>query len=138
MLPGGWVRGSRYDDVKTSRGEQLTRQQLDEVTGNVPTLVVHVAGHWGVVNSAALALAGIDDETPPPPGGDFGRDATGRHNGVLLEQALFDFAYPAVSSTGSTVAPASALAGAADGSASRGRPLARGGPDLDLRRHGRP
>jgi predicted amidohydrolase YtcJ len=109
-VPGGWVRGSRYDDVKTSRGEQLTRQQLDEVTGNVPTLVVHVAGHWGVVNSAALALAGIDDETPPPPGGDFGRDATGRHNGVLLEQAVFDFAYPAVSRTGSTIAPASALA----------------------------
>jgi predicted amidohydrolase YtcJ len=108
--PNGWVRGSRYDDAKTSRGEQLTRQQLDEVTGDVPTLVVHVAGHWGVVNSAALALAGIDDETLPPPGGDFGRDGTGRHNGVLLEQALFDFAYPAVSQKGGTVAPASSLA----------------------------
>lgn len=108
--PGGWVRGSRYDDVKTSGSEQLTRQHLDAATGDIPTLVVHVAGHWGVVNSAALALAGIDDESAPPPGGDFGRDGAGRHNGMLLEQALFDFAYPAVSGTGSTVAPASALA----------------------------
>jgi predicted amidohydrolase YtcJ len=87
----------------------LTRQQLDEVTGDVPTLVVHVAGHWGVVNSAALAVGGIDDEASPPPGGDFGHDGTGRHNGVLFEQALFDFAYPAVSRTGSTVVPASVL-----------------------------
>jgi len=109
-VPGAWLRGSRYDDVKTSSSEQLTRQQLDEITGDVPTLVVHVAGHWGVVNSAALALGGIDDATEPPPGGDFGHDGTGRHNGVLFEQALFDFAYPAVSRTGSTVIPASALA----------------------------
>lgn len=110
QLPtGSWLRGSRYDDVKTG-GEQLTRWDLDRVTAEVPTLVVHVACHWGVVNSAALALAGIDDETAPPPGGDFGRDAAGRHNGVLLEQALFDFANPAASRAGATVLPASMLA----------------------------
>lgn len=108
--PGDWLRGSRYDDVKTSRGEQLTRWQLDEMTGGVPTLVVHVACHWGVVNSAALALADIDDETPPPPGGEFGRDGAGRHNGVLLEQALFDIANPALSRTGRAVAPVATLA----------------------------
>ncbi len=103
---GGWVRGSRYDDVKTGSGERLTRWQLDEATGSVPTLVTHVACHWGVANSAALALAGIDERTEPPPGGDLGRDASGRPNGVLLEQAFFDFANPAVSRTGTTVAPA--------------------------------
>ena len=109
-LPGGWVRGSRYDDAKTSGGEQLTRWQLDEVTGDVPTLVVHVACHWGVANSAALVAAGIDDDTAPPAGGDFGRDGTGRPNGVLLEQALFDFANPAMSATGTSVVPSSTLA----------------------------
>lgn len=107
--PGSWVRGSRYDDVKTSHGQRLTRWQLDQVTADVPTLVVHVACHWGVVNSAALALAGIDDETSPPPGGDFGRDATGRHTGLLLEQALFDFANPAVSRNAGTVVPVSTI-----------------------------
>ncbi len=103
---GGWVRGSRYDDVKTSGSAQLTRWELDEVTGDVPTLVVHVACHWGVANSAALAAAGIDEDTAPPPGGDFGRDGAGRHNGKLLEQALFDFANPAMSSGGTSVVPA--------------------------------
>jgi predicted amidohydrolase YtcJ len=107
---GGWVRGSRYDDAKTSGTDRLTRAQLDEVTGDVPTLVVHVACHWGVANSAALACAGIGDDSPPPPGGDFGRDGADRLNGVLLEQALFDFAMPAMSRTGTSVAPASSLA----------------------------
>ena len=104
---GGWVRGSRYDDAKTSGSQRLTRWQLDEVTGDVPAIVVHVACHWGVANSAALALAGIDDDTEPPPGGDLGRDGTGRPDGRLLEQALFDVANPAVSTTGTSVAPAS-------------------------------
>jgi predicted amidohydrolase YtcJ len=108
-LPGGWVRGSRYDDTKTGGSAQLTRWELDEATGSVPTLVVHVACHWGVANSAALAAAGIGDDTAPPAGGEFGRDGSGRHNGVLYEQALFDFANPAMSSTGTSVVPASSL-----------------------------
>jgi predicted amidohydrolase YtcJ len=108
--PGGWVRGSRYDDAKTSGSERLSRAQLDEATGDVPTLVVHVACHWGVANSAALALGGIDERTPAPPGGELGRDGAGRLNGLLFEQALFDFANPAMSRTGTSVAPASSLA----------------------------
>jgi predicted amidohydrolase YtcJ len=108
--PGGWVRGSRYDDVKTSGGERLTRAQLDEVTGDVPTVVVHVACHWGVANSAALELAGVDDRTEPPTGGDFGRDPAGRLDGLLLEQALFDFVNPAMTADGTSVVPPSALA----------------------------
>ena len=85
----------------------LTRWDLDEVAPDVPVLVVQVAGHWGVVNSRALELGGIDDATEPPPGGEYGRDGTGRHNGILHEQALFDFAYPAVSNRPDTVVPAS-------------------------------
>jgi predicted amidohydrolase YtcJ len=109
-VPGGWVRGSRYDDAKTSGGERLTRFQLDEVTGDVPALVVHVACHWGIANSAALAAAGIDEQTPPPTGGDFGRDGAGRLNGMLLEQALFAFANPAMTSTSTSIAPESSMA----------------------------
>lgn len=104
---GGWVRGSRYDDVKMAEGRTLTRWDLDAIAPDVPVLIVQVAGHWAVVNSAALALGGIDDATEPPAGGDYGHDRTGRHNGILYEQALFDFAYPAVSTQPTTVVPAS-------------------------------
>jgi predicted amidohydrolase YtcJ len=105
--PGGWVRGSRYDDAKMPEGRVLTRWDLDAVAPEVPAFVQHVAAHWGVVNSRALELAGLDDDSEPPPGGDFGRDGSGRLNGVLYEQALFDFAYPSVSRRTRTVLPAS-------------------------------
>jgi predicted amidohydrolase YtcJ len=107
--PGGWIRGSRYDDGKTAGGRVLTRAELDAAAPDHPALVVHVAAHWGVVNSRALALAGIDENTPDPPGGRFGRDAAGRLNGIVFEQALFDFANPALARGGRSIAPESSL-----------------------------
>ncbi|GAA1676119.1 amidohydrolase [Fodinicola feengrottensis] len=108
--PGDWVRGSRYDDAKMPEGRVLDRWDLDEVAPDHPVLVVQVAGHWGVLNSVGLALAGIVDDSEPPAGGDFGRDGTGRVNGILYERALFDVAYAASSRTGTTVVPASTQA----------------------------
>jgi predicted amidohydrolase YtcJ len=103
--PGAWIRASRYDDAKMAEGRVLTRWDLDEAAPDHPVLVVQVAGHWGVVNSRALELGGLDEASVAPPGGEYGRDASGRLNGVLYERALFEFAYPAVAS-GPTVVPA--------------------------------
>jgi predicted amidohydrolase YtcJ len=86
----------------------LTRWDLDEVAPDHPVLVVQVAGHWGVVNSKALELGGLTDESVPPAGGEYGRDAAGRLNGVLYERGLFEFAYPAVAN-GPTIVPAATL-----------------------------
>ncbi|HEY6234226.1 MAG TPA: amidohydrolase [Candidatus Elarobacter sp.] len=105
--PGGWLRGSRYDDAKMAEGRVLTRWDLDEVSRDHAILVLHVAGHWGVVNSKALELGGIDETTEPPPGGKFGRDGSGRLNGMLFEMAIFDFAYPQATHLPQTIAPAS-------------------------------
>lgn len=103
--PGEWIRGSRYDDGKVADRRRLHRRDLDAAAPDHPVVVTHVAGHWGVVNSAALKAAGIDDQSSPPAGGEYGRDADGTLNGVLYEQAFFDFAYPGVSSTGTSTAP---------------------------------
>ncbi len=105
---GRWIRASRYDDSKMAEGRTLSRADLDEVTPNHPVLVVHVSGHWAVANSKALEAGGIDDASEAPPGGEFGRDATGRLNGILYEQAMFNFAYPSMAS-GPTVIPPSTV-----------------------------
>jgi predicted amidohydrolase YtcJ len=105
--PGGWVRGSRYDDAKMAEGRVLTRWDLDAISRDVPIMVLHVAGHWGVVNSKALELGGIDESSEAPPGGKFGRDGSGRLNGILFETAIFDFAYPQATRLPHTIAPAS-------------------------------
>ena len=108
--PGEWIRGSRYDDAKMSEGRVLNRWDLDEVSREHPLMIVQIAGHWGVVNAKALELGGIDETSQPPEGGKFGRDASGRLNGILFEQAIFDYAYPQAARRSPTVAPASTRA----------------------------
>lgn len=100
--PGGWVRGSRYDDAKTG---VITRQDLDRVAPDNPVLVVQVAGHWGVVNSAALRAFGIDESSTPPPGGDFGRHPDGTLDGRLIERALMNLTMAATARGESPLRP---------------------------------
>lgn len=104
---GDWIRGTRYDDAKMTEGRVLTRWDLDAVSREHPIMVLQVAGHWGVVNSKALELGGIDESSQPPEGGKFGYDANGRLNGILFEQAIFDYAYPQAARRAQTVAPPS-------------------------------
>ena len=93
--PGGeWVRGVAYDDSKTQAGSVLTRWDLDEVAPNHPVLIQQISGHWGVVNSKALEIGGIHEDSPDPKGGAYGRDpAKGKLNGILYEQAEFAFVF---------------------------------------------
>lgn len=100
--PGEWVRGSRYDDAKTG---VITRQDLDRVAPDNPVLVVQVAGHWGVVNSAALRAFGIDESSTPPPGGDFGRHPDGTLDGRLIERALMNLTMAATARGESPLRP---------------------------------
>lgn len=106
--PGQWVVGSRYDQFKTTGGRVVDRWFLDRVTGDRPALLMHVAAHWGVLNSAGLAAAGLKDASPDPRDGALGRDGAGRLTGVIYEQALFDVAYPSLARQ-PTVVPSSSL-----------------------------
>jgi len=91
---GEWIRGVAYDDTKTRDQRVLTRRNLDEVAPDHPVFIHHVSGHWAVVNSKALEIGGIREETPDPPGGAYGRDpGTGRLNGILYEQAEFAYVF---------------------------------------------
>jgi predicted amidohydrolase YtcJ len=92
--PGEWVRGVAYDDSKTGDGRILSRADLDEAAPNHPAFIQHVSGHWAVVNSMALEKGGVNEETPDPDGGAYGRDpSTGKLNGILYEQAEFAYVF---------------------------------------------
>ncbi len=67
--PGEWIRASRYDDAKMPEGRVLARADLDEVSRDIPILVMHIACHWGVANSKALEMAGYGEQSPDPAGG---------------------------------------------------------------------
>jgi len=94
IAPGEWIRGVLYDDTKMSESRLLTRNDLDAVAPNNPVIIVHVSSHWAVVNSAALRLGGLNDNSPNPKGGVLGREpGSGRLDGRLVEMALFNFAF---------------------------------------------
>jgi predicted amidohydrolase YtcJ len=87
-LPEGqWLHAVHYDQTRFSDGRHLTRTELDAISATRPILLRHGSGHASVANSAALAAAGVDEATPDPEGGAYGRDASGRLDGLLLELA---------------------------------------------------
>lgn len=82
---GAWVRGRGYDDTLVREKRALGRADLDAVAA--PVYIGHISGHLAYVNSAALALAGIDGRTADPEGGHIVRDAAGEPTGELHETA---------------------------------------------------
>jgi len=88
--PGDWIVGMGYDDTLLRERRHLQRGDLDSVSTAHPMLVFHASLHIAVANSRALALAGLDRNTPQPPGGAIRKDPqTGEPTGVLEEPAAF-------------------------------------------------
>lgn len=104
--PGEWIRGVGYDDTKTTDGCLLNRWDLDEVAPDHPVLIQHVSGHWGVTNSKGLEAGRVQENTPDPKGGRYGRDPhTGKLNGILYEQAEFAYVFEGLSGQPTIIPP---------------------------------
>lgn len=85
----GIIMGFGYDDAQLAEGRHPTRQDLDEISTDLPVIAMHQSMHLGAVNSKALELAKVTAETPNPPGGVFRREAgTNVPNGVVEENAF--------------------------------------------------
>lgn len=97
---GQWVIGSRYDQAKSTGGEVVTRDELDRVCPAHPVFLRQIGMHWGVLNSAGLRAAGLDEDTELPEGGELGRDAAGRLTGTVYERAMFEIVEPAMPERG--------------------------------------
>nr|WP_255531323.1 amidohydrolase family protein [Polynucleobacter sp. UK-Gri1-W3] len=84
---GGWLFGFGVDPSRTTPFmAELTADDLDKVSKEVPIFIVNQSGHIGYVNHKALELAGVTDQTPNPAGGGiFVKDAKGKLTGKLVE-----------------------------------------------------
>ena len=86
--PGRWVRGFGYDDTTLAEGRHPNRWDLDPVSPDHPVRLDHRSGHASVLNSRALELVGITQDTPGPVEGIIDRDPiSGTPTGLLLEMA---------------------------------------------------
>ncbi|GAB5413763.1 MAG: amidohydrolase [Congregibacter sp.] len=83
-----WLLGGGWNQVFWSTQAFPTREGLDSITGGRPAQFFRIDGHASWVNSAALAIAGIDKDTPDPAGGQILRDSRGQPTGVLIDNAM--------------------------------------------------
>ena len=81
---GDWVQGQLFDPSLYPGEPELTRAILDQVSTEHPVGVLNASMHYLYVNSKALELAGVTEETPDPPGGFFGK-TDGKLNGIVGE-----------------------------------------------------
>ncbi len=84
---GGWLVAFGVDPSRTTPFmAELTADDLDRVSKDVPIFIINQSGHIGYVNHRALELAGITDTTPNPGnGGIYAKDAQGKLTGKLVE-----------------------------------------------------
>jgi len=64
------------------------RRLIDDFTAEHPVLVNRFDRSMFLANALALELAGIDEDTPDPVGGEIARDDTGRLTGILRGTAV--------------------------------------------------
>lgn len=84
------IIGFGYDNAQLAELRHPTKEELDEVSAEIPVVIIHQSGHLASVNSAALALVGYDASTPDPEGGVIQRKpGTQEPNGTLEETAFF-------------------------------------------------
>ena len=91
--PGQWILGRGWHQEKWAHPPEPAVEgypvhgRLSVVSANNPVLLTHASGHATLANARAMELAGIDDNTPDPPGGKILRDRRGKATGVLRETA---------------------------------------------------
>lgn len=83
---GAWLTGCQFDPSLQAGPDQLTADLLDRASTEVPIVVTNASLHFAYANTAALAAAGIDRDTPDIDHSPYGRHADGTPNGVLMGQ----------------------------------------------------
>lgn len=87
--PGQWIFGSQWGADRIAELNSVSAlARLDAASLGHPVLLRDETAHNRWVNSEALRLCGITDDSADPPEGAFGRDpANGRLTGILIESA---------------------------------------------------
>ncbi len=82
------ISGRGWIETHWPEGRFPNRYDLDAVSPENPVILRRADGHAQIVNSAALAAAGIDRDTEAPFGGDILKDADGEPTGMLIDGAM--------------------------------------------------
>lgn len=92
---GEWIIGEGWNENLWSRPEIIHLRELDEINSENPIMLKRICRHAMIVNTKALELAGISEETDSPPGGVIEKDLEAGLTGLLKDTAQ-DFVQAAV------------------------------------------
>ncbi|WP_206487850.1 amidohydrolase [Rhodococcus sp. KRD162] len=114
---GEWIIGTGWDEgyldeCRDESGRSPTRWDLDAVSANNPVFLQDFSRHTSWVNSAALKLVGVDENTAVPEGGRAIKNADGVLTGIFMEgaQSLVQSALPILDDARREKAARSAIA----------------------------
>ncbi len=85
----GWILGRGWNQVIWPSNSFPTSESLDKAFPNQPVWLKRVDGHAGWANSKALEIAGINDKTPSPEGGEIIKTDSGEPTGVFIDNAMY-------------------------------------------------
>ncbi|MGS2719818.1 amidohydrolase [Paraglaciecola aestuariivivens] len=86
---GQWIQGRGWIEREwTDEQRFLTKHDVDFFSQNKPLFIPRADGVSALVNSKALALAGINQDSADPVGGKFERDVNGEPTGYVLATAM--------------------------------------------------
>jgi len=109
----GLILGFGYDNASLAEHRHPNRDDLDQISKDIPILLWHQSGHMVAVNSKALELTGMTAETPDPAGGVIQRRKDSKEpNGVFEETAAMPVLMKLLSRVGPEGAKTFARAGA--------------------------
>ena len=84
---GAWIQGDSLREHRLKERRWPVRAELDAAAPDHPVILRSLGKHLTMANSLALRIAGIDRNTPDPPGGRIERTPEGEPTGVLHETA---------------------------------------------------
>lgn len=88
FAPGQWLMGRGWNqDYFQDVHRMPNRYDLDRISTEIPICAVRCCGHCLVVNSKALELLGVTEQTPSPEGGCIGTE-DGRLDGRFYDNAM--------------------------------------------------
>jgi len=88
---GEWVLGLNWNENQFADRSIPTIAELDEIAPNHPLFLTRTCYHTYLANHAAFQKAGLGEDAPDPADGSYGRDAAGRLNGLVYENASLAF-----------------------------------------------
>jgi hypothetical protein len=83
-----WISGRGWDQNDWINNEFPTKEMLDSIVPNIPVFLRRIDGHAAWVNSKALEIAGITNETLSPKGGRILKNNRGNPTGIFIDNAI--------------------------------------------------